>query len=1184
MVLIYEAVGLPRHRAWTFPADSLPADWPMWVAEYRAAFQEAGVDASYVTARLDGPAHLPETEQLRLIHLRIAPFDRPEPPQPLAGDHVLEYGMRASIAARERLPGAPVAATTGQRPNGSARTGRNSASTHQTRGASQPVTTSGSGIRAVYTSTAAFSDDIWTQLDHIDLVQEFGYRVDTFTNVPQVIRNDYRWAQKVALARFAEAHADPALGPVDAERAAKLHLLLPRMLLNRTEARGQAGRVVLEDRIRRLQQGSWASLIREAPRRSTATRTRSGPAREVLWEARLDAAERMVCNGELSRAARILTATGLAPGNAETLAKLRDPVRRPPAPTKPIRPGDLNHEPEIPLALDPERYLENIRSAQRGIAAGPSGTRNEHQRELLEDITTTDNLVFFASRVAVGDIPEAIRAGLAVSRLTALAKVDQLKQPTGDIRGIATGACERRVIARTIAQQYAAPIMEATSPFQYALSTRAGVDCVALLIRLLTDADSDKVVSSLDGIGAYDHVQRSAFFRVLAESPALEALLPFVRLWYGQDSTYTWTDQEGTTHTIQQGEGVEQGDPLAPALFSLAIHAALVEASQFLQPGESIFAFLDDVYSVTAADRAAIVAAHTARCIQQGAGVEPKLGKFAMWSRAGGPEPPGIRELLGVQPSPDREPVWKGDLPPERNGVVILGTPVGQPEFVRRFLRERISVEQELWDILSAIPNVQVAWLLLLFCSAPRANHLLRALPPDLVLQYAQEHDDGVWDTFLHIIGYRPCDDDPHIPTSRLISFLPLVEGGLGLRSAELTAPAAYWAAWADIIPTIAQRYPHWAQTLVPMLEQGRADVHCVAQAAQASTAVEGPQFPAKPSWQLLLQGERPPAPPPDRQYEPGVWPHGWQFYANSGLTTLHKERVVFPSLDPASQARLRSQGGSAAGDFLRALPVDEQLRIRPERFNLKLRRRARLPLPPLTAQGGCQLCPGCHTPLDLFGDHLSSCPWTGRLKRRGTAVEHSFRPLWREAPIRVGEQPFVRNLLAAADPQDERQADAVIRGASLGQGLPVVVDCTMNCAIHADGTPWPGASTIDGTANRRGEYRKRVLEYPDLATSSQIEYLVLAVEEGGRWGDDVHRLVKDLVKLKTVGVHPLLRRAAALAYTRRWWSLLSVGVQTAAVDCILGRDSPPGVHGTVPSLANVLTMADVPPEPSRMA
>ena len=165
-----------------------------------------------------------------------------------------------------------------------------------------------------------------------------------------------------------------------------------------------------------------------------------------------------------------------------------------------------------------------------------------------------------------------------MAHLTALQKLDETGTPTGDVRGIATGIVLRRLVARTVAQQYSAVVLQATSPFQYALSTRAGVDCVALMIKLLTDMDEDTTITSLDGVGAYDHVSRACFLQELSSNPELAP--PFVRMWYSRPSTYTWRDEHNTVHHIPQAEGVEQGEPLSPLLFSFAVHASLRHASE----------------------------------------------------------------------------------------------------------------------------------------------------------------------------------------------------------------------------------------------------------------------------------------------------------------------------------------------------------------------------------------------------------------------------------------------------------------------------------------------------------------------------------------------------------------------------------------------------------------------------
>ena len=60
-----------------------------------------------------------------------------------------------------------------------------------------------------------------------------------------------------------------------------------------------------------------------------------------------------------------------------------------------------------------------------------------------------------------------------------------------------------------------------------------------------------------------------------------------------------------------------------------------------------------------------------------------------------------------------------------------------------------------------------------------------------------------------------------------------------------------------------------------------------------------------------------------------------------------------------------------------------------------------------------------------------------------------------------------------------------------------------MGSALHADGTPYPGAANIDRITIRLLMYCKQTTEYSDLATSAELEYLVLACEDGGRWGPD---------------------------------------------------------------------------------
>ena len=77
---------------------------------------------------------------------------------------------------------------------------------------------------------------------------------------------------------------------------------------------------------------------------------------------------------------------------------------------------------------------------------------------------------------------------------------------------------------------------------------------------LQVELDEEATVVS-DGIGAFDLISRNAMMSGLRFMVDGDRLLPFVRAFYGQTSSYLWEDDVGEVHSIPQGEGSEQGDP-----------------------------------------------------------------------------------------------------------------------------------------------------------------------------------------------------------------------------------------------------------------------------------------------------------------------------------------------------------------------------------------------------------------------------------------------------------------------------------------------------------------------------------------------------------------------------------------------------------------------------------------------
>ena len=210
----------------------------------------------------------------------------------------------------------------------------------------------------------------FVQLDELDLRSELRRRVLTLQGVPHKVRGSLRCALRTGL-RAALESADQA----DACRGWKLFFLAPRMLLYRSAGQALGDAAELEQRCVHFQQGEWLHLLREA----TGMRPEQGRGLPAAGDqAKAAKATRLVQLGELSAAARALTAEPLAPGTAETLAELRDPERRPPDIQVPLSPELLSHQPATaaPCRVCVARLLAG---SAPGVCCGPL---RSHQRAL----------------------------------------------------------------------------------------------------------------------------------------------------------------------------------------------------------------------------------------------------------------------------------------------------------------------------------------------------------------------------------------------------------------------------------------------------------------------------------------------------------------------------------------------------------------------------------------------------------------------------------------------------------------------------------------------------------------------------------------------------------------------------------------------------------------------------------
>lgn len=240
----------------------------------------------------------------------------------------------------------------------------------------------------------------WRQLDDLDLAAELRKPVRT-------VRDSPRWFRASLLSAYGIALREWDRTPTPTTW--KLVLLVPRMLLQHTEEKGQAGKTAFSDRFKRFCRGEWIALLVEA---AASNRQRQGATKtldsEALAAQRGSQAEAKVSLREVTRARVQLTSLGLAAGTKATLDELTNPDLRPPRPTAPIPAQLLEQLPAEPLKLDSSKVLEALRSAGRGSAQDLSGTRYEHLRVLLEDEELWNVLVRFLQAFARAKVPEDV--------------------------------------------------------------------------------------------------------------------------------------------------------------------------------------------------------------------------------------------------------------------------------------------------------------------------------------------------------------------------------------------------------------------------------------------------------------------------------------------------------------------------------------------------------------------------------------------------------------------------------------------------------------------------------------------------------------------------------------------------------------------------------------------------------
>ena len=150
--------------------------------------------------------------------------------------------------------------------------------------------------------------------------------------------------------------------------------------------------------------------------------------------------------------------------------------------------------------------------------------------------------------------------------------------------------------------------------------------------------------------------------------------------------------------------GVQQGDPIGPLLFALALQPIILQLST-IQGLELAFSFLDDLV-LAGEDSAVAQGINMLQILASPIGLRLNQKKCELIPAAEGEN--GIDWRMFDSSIPKNQ----------EGGFRLLGAPIGKTEYCQFLTAERVVRIQSSLDAIGALPDLQVALALLRSCAS----------------------------------------------------------------------------------------------------------------------------------------------------------------------------------------------------------------------------------------------------------------------------------------------------------------------------------------------------------------------------------------------------------------------------------------------------------------------------------
>ena len=526
---------------------------------------------------------------------------------------------------------------------------------------------------------------------------------------------------------------------------------------------------------------------------------------------------------------------------------------------------------------------------------------------------------------------------------------------------------------------------------------------------------------------------------------------------------------------LESQRGVQQGDPLGPLLFSLALQITIenVKARAHGQcPGYLDFMvfYLDDG---TLAGPDDVVWWY---CRELEKELE-SIGLAINWG-------PGKSEAVfaaGEQSQVNPQCFPGLQINASRN-FELLKVPIGSEAFCETLIEKRRQAAQKLNNCLSELEDPQVALILLKQCASfCKMSYNLRTVPLDLQRNALELFDQDVRSTFAAAVGVRP-DDETWKRVCRPVSF-----GGLGLRRTQDFADIAFVCSLGSCSKLASAIDPAFRPDDNITSAHGLTAVHRINARLPAHYQIQA-SFEDVPSQKEL---------------------------------TAKVERVDLDAdllsndVSTSLKAHLQLVTAEGSGAWLHANPSKESNTcVDAPLFRICIKRRLRIPVLEEPSH-----CPACGAGLDIFGDHALVCMCKGDRTLRHNALRDAackfakmgaLHPVM-EKPGLLPPRPETERIKENVSSRGRRPAD--IWMPHWADGGAVALDFAVTSGLRAD---FLHATAIDHS-RCLGSYEDAKREY--LQTAAQclqqgILFIPMVAEaHGGSWGPAAKQSWKFLAK-----------------------------------------------------------------------